>query len=147
MQEIKTPPDKVHIAGRDSVVRQLWILALQFRVLRTGTLSEIRPDNLQVTVINYIILGPCKDKHYENFTNFFLILSSCSYRQVKPQDNSKIKIEIKNDKEVLLNEDIVAIDDLEQKLFDLKSKDTIKGENYIILLDFDKNADNEILEC
>ncbi len=36
----------VHIAGRDSVVRQLRILASQFRVLRTGTLSEIRPDNM-----------------------------------------------------------------------------------------------------
>ncbi len=40
----------VHIAGRGSVVRQLRILASQFRVLRTGTLFEIRPDNLQVTV-------------------------------------------------------------------------------------------------
>jgi hypothetical protein len=28
------------------VVRQLRILASQFRVLRTGTLSEIRPDNM-----------------------------------------------------------------------------------------------------
>jgi hypothetical protein len=37
---------KVHIAGRGSVVRQLRILASQFRVLRTGTLSEIRPDNM-----------------------------------------------------------------------------------------------------
>ena len=36
----------VHIAGRGSVVRQLRILASQFRVLRTGTLSEIRPDNM-----------------------------------------------------------------------------------------------------
>ena len=39
-------PNKVHIAGRGSVVHQLWILASQFRVLRTGTLSEIRPDNM-----------------------------------------------------------------------------------------------------
>ncbi len=38
--------NKVHIAGRGSVVRQLRILASQFRVLRTGTLSEIRPDNM-----------------------------------------------------------------------------------------------------
>ena len=36
----------VHIAGRGLVVRQLRILASQFRVLRTGTLSEIRPDNM-----------------------------------------------------------------------------------------------------
>ncbi|MDD4729949.1 MAG: hypothetical protein PHN55_14520, partial [Dysgonamonadaceae bacterium] len=36
----------VHIAGRGSVVRQLRILASQFRVLRTGTLFEIRPDNM-----------------------------------------------------------------------------------------------------
>ncbi len=36
----------VHIAGRDSVVRQLRILVSQFRVLRTGTLFEIRPDNM-----------------------------------------------------------------------------------------------------
>ncbi|PSK83640.1 hypothetical protein CLV93_10355 [Prolixibacter denitrificans] len=37
----------VHIAGRGSVVRQLCPeasgLVSQFRVLRTGTLSEIRP--------------------------------------------------------------------------------------------------------
>ena len=36
----------VHIAGRGLVVRQLRILASQFRVLRTGTLSEIRNDNM-----------------------------------------------------------------------------------------------------
>ncbi len=36
----------VHIAGRGLVVRQLRILASQFRVLRTGTLSEIHPDNM-----------------------------------------------------------------------------------------------------
>jgi len=36
----------VHIAGRGLVVRQLRILVSQFRVLRTGTLSEIRPDNM-----------------------------------------------------------------------------------------------------
>ncbi len=42
----KTPHNTVHIAGRDSVVRQLRILVSQFRVLRTGTLSEIRPDNM-----------------------------------------------------------------------------------------------------
>ncbi len=40
------PYNKVHIAGRGLVVRQLRILASQFRVLRTGTLSEIRPDNM-----------------------------------------------------------------------------------------------------
>ena len=38
--------NKVHIAGRGSVVRQLRILVSQFRVLRTGTLSEIHPDNM-----------------------------------------------------------------------------------------------------
>ncbi|KJF43455.1 hypothetical protein [Draconibacterium sediminis] len=42
----KTPHNTVHIAGRGSVVRQLRILVSQFRVLRTGTLSEIRPDNM-----------------------------------------------------------------------------------------------------
>jgi hypothetical protein len=42
----KTAYNKVHIAGRGSVVRQLRILASQFRVLRTGTRSEIRPDNM-----------------------------------------------------------------------------------------------------
>ncbi len=36
----------VHISGRGSVVRQLRILVSQFRVLRTGTLFEIRPDNM-----------------------------------------------------------------------------------------------------
>ncbi len=39
-------PNTVHIAGRGSVVCQLRILVSQFRVLRTGTLSEIRPDNM-----------------------------------------------------------------------------------------------------
>jgi len=38
--------NKVHIAGRGLVVRQLRILVSQFHVLRTGTLSEIRPDNM-----------------------------------------------------------------------------------------------------
>jgi hypothetical protein len=42
----KTRCNTVHIAGRGLVVRQLRILASQFRVLRTGTLSEIRPDNM-----------------------------------------------------------------------------------------------------
>ncbi len=42
----KTTANTVHIAGRDSVVRQLRILASQFRVLRTGTHFEIRPDNM-----------------------------------------------------------------------------------------------------
>ncbi len=42
----KPAGNKVHIAGRGSVVRQLRILISQFRVLRTGTLSEIRPDNM-----------------------------------------------------------------------------------------------------
>ncbi len=45
-EKIKTTANTVHIAGRGSVVRQLQILASQFRVLRTGTLSEIRPDNM-----------------------------------------------------------------------------------------------------
>ncbi len=44
--------NKVHIAGRGLVVRQLRILASQFRVLRIGTLSEIRPENLHLTVVN-----------------------------------------------------------------------------------------------
>jgi hypothetical protein len=38
--------NKVHIAGRGSVVRQLRIPVSQFHVLRTGTLPEIRPDNM-----------------------------------------------------------------------------------------------------
>ena len=38
--------NKVHIAGRDLVVRQMQILVSQFRALRTGTLFEIRPDNM-----------------------------------------------------------------------------------------------------
>jgi len=40
------PEQDVHIAGRGSVVRQLRFFVSQFRVLRTGTLSEIRPDNI-----------------------------------------------------------------------------------------------------
>ena len=46
----KTAPNIVHIAHRGGGC-QLWILVSQFRVLRTGTLSEIHPDNLQVTVM------------------------------------------------------------------------------------------------
>jgi len=46
-QEKQSPVGNiVHIAGRGSVVRQLRIPISQFRVLRTGTLSEIRPDNM-----------------------------------------------------------------------------------------------------
>ena len=41
-----TGHNNVHIAGRGLEVCQLRILASQFRVLRTGTLSEIRPDNM-----------------------------------------------------------------------------------------------------
>lgn len=42
----KPTHNTVHIAGRGSVVRQLRILVSQFHVLRTGTLFEIRPDNM-----------------------------------------------------------------------------------------------------
>ena len=45
-EEKNTLANTVHIAGRGLVVRQQRILASQFRVLRTGTLSEIRPDNM-----------------------------------------------------------------------------------------------------
>ncbi len=44
----------VHIAGRGLVVRQLRILASQFRVLRTGTLSEIHPDNMYQPLANIL---------------------------------------------------------------------------------------------
>ena len=51
--EIKKPlHNTVHIAGRGLVVCQLRILASQFRVLRTGTLSEIRPDNMYQPLCN-----------------------------------------------------------------------------------------------
>jgi len=46
MKNKNTVYNKVHIAGRGLVVRQVRILASLFRVLRTGTLSEIRPDNM-----------------------------------------------------------------------------------------------------
>jgi len=46
MELKNTTANTVHIAGRGSVVRQLRILVSQFRVLRTGTLSEIRPNNM-----------------------------------------------------------------------------------------------------
>jgi hypothetical protein len=39
---LKSLHNKVHIAGRGLVVRQLRILTSQFHVLWTGTLSEIR---------------------------------------------------------------------------------------------------------
>ena len=41
-----TLPNKLQIALRGSCDVVRWILASQFRVLRTGTLSEIRPDNM-----------------------------------------------------------------------------------------------------
>lgn len=77
--------------------------------------------------------------------SILLLLTSCSYREVKNTDHSKINIEINNENEVRINGDLVAIDDLEQKLIHLKSKDTIKDENYTIFLDFDKNLDNEMV--
>ena len=53
--------NKVHIAGRRSVVRQLRILASQFRVLRTGTLFEIRPDNMyQPLAVSFKEFQHCK---------------------------------------------------------------------------------------
>ncbi len=46
--------DTVHITGRSLVVRQQRPdasgLVSQFRVLRTGTLYEIRPDNMYQTL-------------------------------------------------------------------------------------------------
>ncbi len=51
----KTGVNKVHIAGRGSVVRQLRILVSQFRVLRTGTLSEIRPNNMHQPLCKILI--------------------------------------------------------------------------------------------
>ncbi len=45
-QNKKPVANTVHIAGRGKVVHQLRILVSQFRVLRTGTLFEIRPDNM-----------------------------------------------------------------------------------------------------
>ena len=45
-QNKKPVANTVHIAGRGSVVRQLRIPVSQFRVLWTGTLFEIRPDNM-----------------------------------------------------------------------------------------------------
>ena len=54
----------VHIAGRGSVVRQLRILATQFLVLRTGTLSEIRPDNMYQPLA--VILNDQKPNNEKN---------------------------------------------------------------------------------
>ncbi len=53
----------VHIAGRGSVVRQLRILASQFRVLRTGILSEIRPDNMYQPLA---FMLKSRNKHQKN---------------------------------------------------------------------------------
>ena len=50
----KTNANTVHIAGRGLVVRQLRILVSQFRVLRTGTRSEIRPDNMYQPLCNIL---------------------------------------------------------------------------------------------
>ncbi len=43
---MKNQPLTKYIFQPGLVVRQLRILVSQFRVLRTGTLSEIRPDNM-----------------------------------------------------------------------------------------------------
>ena len=58
------------MAGRGSVVSQLRPeasgLASQFRIFRTGTLSEIRPDNmyqpLQKINLQYFLIGRCSLK-------------------------------------------------------------------------------------
>lgn len=74
-----------------------------------------------------------------------LILTACSYKEVKNMDISKIKIEINSNNEVLINGELVDINDIGQKLIDLKSKDSIKVENYMINLDIDEKSDNEIV--
>jgi len=51
MNKIRTH-NTVHIVGRGLVARQLRILASLFSVLWTGTLSEIRPDNMYQPLAN-----------------------------------------------------------------------------------------------
>ncbi|RIJ46539.1 hypothetical protein D1614_17850 [Maribellus luteus] len=51
-KKIKNRTHKLEIALLGSCDVVGWILVLQFRVLRTGALSEICNDNLQMTVCN-----------------------------------------------------------------------------------------------
>ena len=59
----------VHIAGRGLVVRQLRILVSQFRVLRTGMLSDSevseRPDNMYRPLC--VILTKTLEKDERNY--------------------------------------------------------------------------------
>jgi len=66
----------VHIAGRGLVVHQLRILVSQFHVLRTGTLSEIRPDNMYQTVGTNI--KKMKLRKYVRILLTVLVLVSCT---------------------------------------------------------------------
>lgn len=74
-----------------------------------------------------------------------LILTACSYREVKNIDYSKIEIEINSSDEVRINDERVDSNAIGQKLIDLKSKDSIEVENYRIILDIDEEADHELV--
>jgi Tol biopolymer transport system component len=67
---------KVHIAGRGLVVRQLRILASLFRVLLTGTLSEIRPDNM------YQPLGNIKKTMKFKLLTLLILFGNFCYSQI-----------------------------------------------------------------
>ncbi len=77
MKKKKTKANTVHIAGRGSVVRQLRILVSQFRVLRTGTLFEIRPDNMYQPLTS--IIKETKNGTNLNNNNFSSPSISISY--------------------------------------------------------------------
>ena len=88
----KAAANKVHIAGRGSVVRQLRILASQFRVLRTGTLSEIRPDNMYPTVFKFVLIPIFTGIATKNSTwHFCMVKLSFTLRANLSLRNANIK--------------------------------------------------------
>ncbi|WP_206610136.1 hypothetical protein, partial [Maribellus luteus] len=62
----------VHIAGRSLVVRQLQILVSQFRVLRTGTLFEIRPNNMYQPLATILKIRNISIYEKDTFVNTIL---------------------------------------------------------------------------
>ncbi len=77
---IKKPAaNKVHIAGRGSVVCQLRILVSQFRVLWTGTRSEIRPDNMYQPINE--VVGVVNSTYFYSKTNIHHSLNDNSESQ------------------------------------------------------------------
>ncbi|PXY02047.1 hypothetical protein DF185_05225 [Marinifilum breve] len=66
---------------------------------------------------------------------FCIILTSCQLREVKNTSETRITIEVKQNKEILLDGKAVEIKDIHQKLIDYKSSDKRnKKDKYLIEL-------------